>query len=316
MNIVILDGFTANPGDLGWQRLESLGHLTVYDRTPESEIISRARDAEIVFTNKTPLDAATLEALPALRYVGVLATGFNVVDTEAALRRGVTVCNVPSYSTMSVAQNVFALILDITNSVAHYTAEVRDGKWSRCGDFCFVDTNLVELAGKRLGIMGFGAIGSKVAEIARAFGMEVWAFTSRPAEDIAPVRKCDLDTLFSQCDIITLHCPLTPSTFHIVNEERLAMMKPSAVLINTGRGPLVDEEELARALENGTIAAAGLDVLSQEPPEETNPLLKAPNCRITPHISWATREARKRLIEVAVSNLEAFLDGKPVNVVS
>ena len=316
MKIVILDGFTANPGDLEWKRLECLGDLKVYDRTSPDEVIDRCQGAEIVFTNKTTISAETLTALPDLRFIGVLATGYNVVDIDKARELDITVCNVPSYSTMSVAQNVFALILDITNSVAHYSSEIKVGKWSECEDFCYTDTPLIELAGKQIGIVGYGNIGSQVAKIALAFGMNVVAFTSKPQDKIGPVVKTDLDTLFSTSDIITLHCPLTDDTFHLVNEERLKEMKPSAILINTGRGPLVDETALASALKNGEIAAAGVDVLSQEPPRFDNPLLTAPNIRIMPHISWATKEARKRLIDISVENLESFLTGSPQNVVN
>lgn len=316
MKIIILDGFTANPGDLEWKRLESLGNLTVFDRTSPGQVILRCHGAEIVFTNKTPMTAETLRQLPDLKFIGVLATGYNVVDVDCASKLGITVCNVPSYSTMSVAQNVFALILDITNSVAHYTSEVKAGKWSACEDFCYTDTPLMELAGKRLGIIGFGNIGKQVASIGMAFGMTVAAYTSKSQETIGPVIKADLDTLFATSDIISLHCPLTDETRHLINSERLAMMKPTSILINTGRGPLVDEEALANALKNHQIAAAGVDVLTDEPPQKDNPLLAAPNIRITPHISWATFEARKRLLDISVQNLECFLSGSPQNVVN
>lgn len=316
MKIVILDGFTANPGDLEWKRLDKLGTLIVYDRTPSSEVVARCEGAEIVFTNKTPLSAESLSALPSLKFIGVLATGYNIVDVVKASEMGITVCNVPAYSTMSVAQNVFALILDITNSVAHYTREVKAGKWSSCEDFCYTNTPLVELAGKQLGIIGYGNIGKRVAQIAISFGMTVGAYTSKSEAEIAPVMKMDLDTLFSTSDVISLHCPLTDSTTHLINSERLKMMKPTSILINTGRGPLVDERALADALRNGEIAAAGVDVLSQEPPRPDNPLLSAPNVRITPHISWATLEARKRLLDISVQNLEFYLAGSPRNVVN
>lgn len=316
MNIVVLDGFTANPGDLDWKKLEALGRLTVYERTPQDKILLRCADAEIIYTNKTELSGDILSRMKSLKFVGVLATGYNVVDIDAARKLGITVCNVPSYSTMSVAQNVFSLILEITNSVGHYTEEVRNGKWSTCKDFSFTDTAIIELAGKQIGIIGYGEIGRRVAAIAQAFGMKVGAFSSKSQEDIFPVKKMQLDELFSTSDILSLHCPLTPQTHHIVNKETLRLMKKSAILINTGRGPLVEESALAEALNTGIIAAAGLDVLADEPPREDNPLLSAPNCFITPHISWATKEARSRLIEVSVSNLEAFLAGKPQNVVS
>lgn len=316
MKIVILDGFTANPGDLDWKRLESMGELTVYDRTPSKEVVERCRNAQAVFTNKTPITREDMSSLPELRFIGVLATGYNVVDVKKARELGITVCNVPSYSTMSVAQNVFALLLDITNSVAHYTREVKEGKWSECEDFCYTDTPLIELAGKQFGIVGYGAIGRQVAKIASAFGMTVCAFTSKNEEEILPVIKMDIDRLFATSDVVSLHCPLTEQTTNIVNKSRLAIMKPGAILINTGRGPLVDEYALAEALRQGKIAAAGLDVLSQEPPEPGNKLLSASNVRITPHISWATKEARTRLINVSIENLKAFLAGKPQNVVS
>lgn len=315
MKIVILDGFTANPGDLEWKELEKLGSLTVYDRTAESEITERCKDAEIILTNKTPLRRETLEELPAVKYIGVLATGYNVVDVDHARKKGITVTNVPSYSTDSVAQNVFALLLDITNGVAHYTKEVTAGKWSECEDFSYTNTSLTELSGKLMGIVGYGAIGRKVGEIALAMGMRVAAFTSKPQEEIRPVIKMDLDRLFEECDIVSLHCPLTESTNRMVNEERLTKMKKTAILINTGRGQLVDEEALAKALREDKIAAAGLDVMTQEPPRKDNPLLTAPNIRITPHISWATKEARTRLIQIAVANLQAYLAGDPINVV-
>lgn len=316
MNIVILDGFTANPGDLEWDNLEKIGHLTVYERTKVSEVVGRCKNAEIVFTNKTPISDVDLESLPKLRYIGVLATGYNVVNTEKARELGITVCNVPSYSTMSVAQNVFALILDITNSVSHYTVEVKQGKWSECEDFCFTDTPLSELAGKQMGIIGYGSIGRQVGNISMAFGMNVAVYTSKTAEEVSPAIKLDLDELFRTSDVVSLHCPLNKDTFQIVNEERLSLMKPTSILINTGRGPLVDEAALARALKQGTIQGAGIDVLSQEPPKADNPLLYAPNIRITPHISWATREARTRLLEISIDNLKSFLAGKPVNVVN
>lgn len=316
MKIVILDGFTANPGDLDWKRLESLGDLTVYDRTDSSLVVERCRDAEIVFTNKTPLTGHDIEMLPNLRFIGVLATGYNVVDLTATESKGITVCNVPSYSTMSVAQNVFALLLEITNRVGHYSRKVKEGKWCECEDFCFADTPLMELSGKQIGIVGYGSIGRRVAAIATAFGMSVAVYTSKSREEVLPAMKMDMDNLFATSDVISLHCPLTESTYHLVDKTRLGLMKKSAILINTGRGDLVDEEALAEALKNGSIAAAGVDVLSNEPPRRNNVLLKAPNVVITPHISWATKEARKRLINISVSNLEAFLEGHPRNVVS
>ena len=317
MKIIILDGFTANPGDLDWQRLDRLGELTVYERTPPEEVISRCQGAEVIFTNKTPLSSESLSCLSSLKFIGILATGYNIVDIDCATRQGITVCTVPSYSTMSVSQTVFALILDITNNVAHYTRDIKHGKWCECEDFCYSDTPLIELSGKQLGIIGYGNIGHQVARIGMAFGMNVMAYTSRPQKEISPVVKTDdINTLFSTSDIISLHCPLTEDTYHIVNEERLAKMKPTAILINTSRGPLVDDRALADALRNGIIAGAGVDVLDKEPPRIDNPLLSAPNIRITPHISWATYEARKRLIDIAVENLECYLAGSPQNVVN
>lgn len=316
MKIVILDGFTANPGDLEWSRLEMIGELTVYKRTSPDEVVMRCNDADVVFTNKTVISGDMMARLPNLKYIGVLATGYNVVDIEFARNLGIFVTNVPSYSTMSVAQNVFALLLEITNSVGHYTREVRKGRWTESDDFCFIDTKLRELADKQLGIIGFGAIGQRVAKIGEAFGMKTATFTSKSENEVSPTRKMKLDEIFATSDIITLHCPLTENTFQLVDGEKLSLMKPSAILINTGRGLLVDEDALANALNEGRIAAAGLDVLSQEPPEVNNPLFRAKNIYLTPHISWATVEARQRLIEIAVSNLEAFISGAPVNVVN
>lgn len=316
MNIVILDGHTANPGDLSWEAFEQLGNLKVYPRTKPSEIIERSKDADCVFTNKTVLTGEILSSLPRLKFIGVLATGYNVVDVKTAAALGIVVSNVPSYSTMSVAQNVFALLLDITNEVAHYSSRVRGGDWVKSPDFSFTDTELIELSGKKMGIVGFGEIGSKVAAIAQAFGMEVHAFSSKSQAELGQVIKTGLDDLFKVCDVISLHCPLTENTFHLVDRRRISLMKKNAILINTGRGQLVDEEALAKALNENRIFAAGIDVLSQEPPAPDAPLLSARNCRITPHISWATRQARERLLAVSADNLRAFLDGKPINVVS
>ncbi|MDE6857533.1 MAG: D-2-hydroxyacid dehydrogenase, partial [Alistipes sp.] len=268
-------------------------------------------------TNKTPLTAAMLRSLPRLRYVGVLATGYNVVDVAAAREEGIVVTNIPAYGTASVAQTVFAHLLAIAQRVEHYTDENRRGRWSRSADFCYWDFPLVELAGKRMGIVGFGNTGSAAARIAAAFGMEVWAFTSKSAESLpAGVRKAELDELFRSCDVVSLHCPLTESTRGMVDAARLAMMKPTSILINTGRGPLVVERDLADALNAGTIFAAGLDVLCSEPPESDNPLLSARNCFITPHIAWATREARERLMRIAADNLRSYVEGRTVNNVA
>ena len=318
MRIVILDAFTTNPGDLDWGPVAALGELTVHDRTPDEEIVARATGAEAVLTNKTQLSAATLAALPGLRYVGVLATGVNVVDLAAAAAAGVTVTNVPGYSTPGVAQAVFALLLELTNKTGALSASARAGRWQACEDFCYGDGELVELEGLTLGIVGHGAIGRRVAEIARAFGMRVVAASrSRPAGMTADgVVFLPLDEVFRTADVVSLHCPLTPETRHLVNAARLAMMKPSAYLVNTARGGLVDEQALADALAAGRIAGAGLDVLTQEPPRDGSPLLTSPNCVITPHVAWATRKARARLIAAAAANLAAFLAGRPQNVVA
>lgn len=313
--IVVLDGYTLNPGDLDWKCLEEIGAVTVHDRTPLEATLARAGGAQIVLTNKAPLRAETIGQLPGLRYIGVLATGYNVVDVAAAKARGVVVTNVPGYGTASVAQHVFALILELAQRTGHHAQTVRDGRWTASPDFCYWDFPLVELAGRTLGIVGFGAIGQAVARIGRAFGMRVIAST-RTARVAEGVEFVDVDALFRQADIVTLHCPLTPETQGLVNATRLASMKRDAFLINTGRGPLVAEGDLAEALEAGRIAGAALDVLSAEPPPADNPLLRAQNCLITPHIAWATRSARARLMAVAIGNVRAFLAGAPVNVVS
>lgn len=318
MKIVVLDGYTLNPGDLSWEELKALGELTVYDRTAPKEVLKRAAGAEVLFTNKVVLDAATLEKLPDLKYIGVLATGYNIVDVEAASRRGVVVTNIPAYSTKSVAQMAFAHILNIVQRTGHYAEEVRNGKWSGQTDFCFWDTPLHELDGKKMGIIGFGHTGSATARIAVSFGLDVYVYTSKSAMELTPeVHKCpSLDELFRKCDIVSLHCPLAENTRELVDARKLGLMKPTAILINTGRGGLVNEQDLADALNGGKIAAAGLDVLSSEPPRADNPLLKARNCYITPHQAWATSEARVRLMNLAVNNLKAFMEGHPVNVVS
>lgn len=315
MRIVVLDGFTLNPGDVSWDALRSLGECAIYDRTPAAEVVSRASGADMVLTNKVVLDRAVLAQLPQLRYIGVLATGTNVVDIAAARERGVVVTNVPAYSTASVAQLVFALVLELTHHVGHHAAAVREGRWARSEDFCFWDHPLVELDGLTLGLVGFGHIGRRVATLGQAFGMRVIVHsrTVRPEEGVDFV---DLDTLFRTSDVVSLHCPLTPSTQGLVNAARLALMKPTAFLINTGRGPLVNEADLAAALDAGRIAGAGLDVLSVEPPVPANPLLSARNCLVTPHIGWATHAARQRLMQTVVDNVRAFLDGRARNVVS
>ena len=318
MKIVILDGYTLNPGDLSWEPLKELGEVTVYERTAPKDVYKRAEGAEVVFTNKVVLDEAVLEKLPSLKYIGVLATGYNVVDVAAAARKGIVVTNIPAYSTSSVAQMAFAHILNIVQRVGYYAQEVSNGKWSRQADFSFWDAPLHELEGKKMGIIGFGNTGRATARIAVGFGLDVYAYTSKSAMELpADVHKCpSMDELFRKCDIVSLHCPLTETTRELVDARKLDLMKPSAILINTGRGGLVNEQDLADALNSGKIAAAGLDVLSSEPPRADNPLLKARNCFITPHQAWATKEARVRLMQLAVNNLKAFLEGKPVNVVN
>ncbi|MBR1940155.1 MAG: D-2-hydroxyacid dehydrogenase [Bacteroidaceae bacterium] len=317
MKIVVLDGYAGNPGDLSWEGAEALGECTIYDRTAPTEKLERVKDAEIVLTNKVPFCAEDFEKLPNLKYIGVLATGYNIIDTEAAKAHGVVVTNIPAYSTNSVAQMVFAHLLNITNSVQHYTDEARAGVWSRNPDFSYQDTQLMELHRKKIGIVGLGNIGKAVARIAIGFGMEVFAYTSKSHFQLPPeIHKMELDELFRECDIISLHCPLTPATNNLVNAERLKTMKPTAILINTSRGPVVNEQDLADALNNGTIYAAGVDVLSEEPAKADNPLLTARNCYITPHIAWATKDARIRLMQMTIDNLQAFLNGQPINVVN
>lgn len=317
MNIVVLDGYAANPGDLSWDGMERLGELTVYDRTSPSELLERAEDAEILLTNKVIIDTYTLKSLPKLKYIGVLATGYNVVDVNAANNHGIVVTNIPAYSTESVAQMVFAHILNITQRVGHYADENQRGRWSSNPDFCYWDTPLMELAGKTIGIVGLGHTGSATARIALAFGMKVKAFTRKEQSQLPQgVEKASINDLFSTSDIVSLHCPLTDSTKNLVDASMLRLMKPNAILINTGRGPLVNEKDLADALNEGIIIAAGVDVLSSEPPSADNPLLSARNCFITPHIAWATKEARTRLMDIATENVAAFLAGKPINLVS
>lgn len=320
MRIVVLDGYTLNPGDLSWDGLKSLGSCDIYDRTQLGQIVERARDAEIVLTNKTMLDAKSLQALPNLRYIGVLATGYNVVDVVAARQQGVAVTNIPAYGTRSVAQHVFALLLELTQHAGHHATTVRDGRWSASPDWCYWDRPLIELEGLCIGIVGFGRIGQAVASLANAFGMRVLAYDHRgrqmPAAQVLAVQMVDLDSLFRESDVLSLHCPLTAENRGFVNAQKLATMKSSAFLINTSRGPLVNEFDLAAALNAGQIAGAGLDVLSVEPPQKDNPLLTARNCLITPHIAWATHAARARLMKIAVDNLRGFLGGEPVNVVN
>ena len=317
MKIVILDGYTANPGDLSWGSLKEMGEVTVYERTRREEIAGRAADADIVLTNKVVMDREMMALLPRLKYIGVLATGYNVVDIEAARERDIIVTNVPAYSTESVAQTVFAHLLTVTNRTEHYAQQNRQGRWAENRDFCYWDTELTELAGKTMGIVGLGHIGRRVAEIALAFGMQVKAMTSKKAEELpAGIQKAELQSLLASADVVSLHCPLTEGTRHLIHRETLRLMKPSAILINTGRGPLVDDEALAKALNEGRLRAYCADVVTEEPPKADHPLLHAPNAFITPHIAWATVEARKRLLQTAIGNVEAFVNGHPVNVVS
>ena len=317
MKIVVLDGYTLNPGDLSWERLEGLGEAEIYEHTPSSQIIERAKRARGILTNKTPLGEAELSQLDGLEYIGVLATGYNVVDIQAVKKRNITVTNIPTYGTRSVAQMTFALLLELTQHVQHHSDAVHAGEWTNSRDFCFWKYPLMELEGKSMGIIGFGRIGQAVADAAQAFGMKVTGFDSIHSDQSGrkDFRWAELDELLSSSDVVSLHCPLFPETRGIINRDSLKRMKSSAFLINTSRGPLIMEEDLADALNNGTIAGAGLDVLSTEPPLAENPLLTAKNCYITPHISWATKEARARLMDIAVNNLEAFLAGRPVNIV-
>jgi glycerate dehydrogenase len=314
MKLVVLDGYTLNPGDLSWDRLRSLAEVEIFDRTSPDEVISRAKGASLLLVNKVKLPAATIEALPDLRYIGVLATGYDVVDSAAAAKRGIAICNVPGYGTPSVAQHVFALLLEMANGTGCYGA-VTPKKWSQSVDFCFYEHPLVELSGKTLGILGYGTIGRAVAGIGRALGMKIMIHARRTVTEPG-VTAVDVPTLFRESDVLTLHCPATPETRQIVNAEHLKLMKPTSFLINTARGVLIDETALADALNRGQIACAGLDVLSAEPPPTTNPLLQAKNCLITPHVAWASLEARQRLMDQVVANVEAFLAGSPINDVT
>lgn len=318
MKIVILDGYTLNPGDLTWDELKKLGDVVIYDRTPAEKVVERAEGAEVVFTNKTPVGEEALNNLHSLKYIGVLATGYNIVNTEAAKARGVIVSNVPGYGTASVVQMTFALLLELCLHVQQHSEAVREGRWSRSADFCFWDYPLVELAGKTLGIIGFGSIGQKVGDVATAFGMNIIG-NSRSHPDQSHCKNfrwAEVPELLQQSDVITIHCPLLPETKGLINKHSLKSMKSSAFLLNTSRGPIIVDEDLADALNNGVIAGAGIDVLSVEPPVIDNPLFSANNCIITPHIAWATKEARIRLMDTAVNNLSAFINGSPVNVVN
>jgi glycerate dehydrogenase len=316
MEIVGMDGFALNPGDLSWEEVEKLGNFTVYERTPPELTIERAKNADAVFTNKVVFDKKAIEQLPKLKYIGVLATGYNVVDTEAAKEAGITVTNIPAYSTHSVAQMVFSHILNFAQNISTHAESVSSGEWAKSKDFSYRKTPQVELAGKTMGIIGFGQIGQAVAKIALAFGMNVIFNNRSKKETTTDVRQVGLDTLLSESDFISINCPLTDENEGFINKRAIEKMKPAAFLVNTGRGPLINEQDLADALNSGRIAGAGLDVLSTEPPSENNPLPKAKNCTITPHIAWATYEARTRLMKIVSENLKAFIEGKPVNVVN
>jgi glycerate dehydrogenase len=317
MKIVILDGYTLNPGDISWAGFETLGDFIMYDRTHSDKIIKRSEDAEIILTNKTIINKDTIKQLPKLKYIGVLATGYNIVDVKAANERNIIVTNIPSYGTSSVAQMVFALLLELTQNVGHHSNSVRSGGWNESEDWCYWDRPLIELDDLTMGVIGFGRIGKATADIARAFGMRVIANDTGKTKSISDwVKMVNQDTLFRESDVVSLHCPLTSDNKHFVNSEKISLMKRSAILINTSRGLLINEEDLAHALNSKRIAGAGLDVLSKEPPDETNPLLSAKNCIITPHIAWATKAARQRLMNIAVSNLKSYLNGKPVNVIN
>lgn len=318
MKIVVLDGYTLNPGDLSWESLAALGDLSVYDRTAPEDVLSRMAGAEIVFTNKALMTRDLMTACPNLRYIGVLATGYNVVDIAAAQELGITVTNIPGYSTPSVAQMTLALLLEITNSVGLHHQAVQQGEWCNCPDFCFTKAPQMELAGKICGIIGYGTIGKAFAHLAAALGMEILALGSNPA-DTSPVeggRRATLQEILAQSDMISLHCPLTDATAGLINADTIAQMKPGVILLNTSRGPLLQEAAVADALRSGKLHALGVDVASVEPMQADNPLLTAPNCYITPHIAWATKEARQRLMDIAVENLRAFMAGAPVHVVN
>lgn len=318
MKIVILDGYTTNPGDLSWEKFSEFGEVTAYDYTPNELIIERCKDAEIIIDNKVVFAKETLDKLPKLKYIGLLSTGFNVIDIEAAKNNGVTVCNVPTYSTAAVAQLTFALILEIYNQVGIHNEAVHNGEWTNCRDFCFQKTPLLELNNKTIGLIGYGKIGVEVAKIADAFSMNILCYvpSKKPQPDFKNFRFVTLKELAENSDIVSLHCPLTPETTGIINEELISIMKPGAVIINTSRGPTIDENALAEALRSGRITGAGVDVLSTEPPKADNPLLSCPNCFITPHIAWAGYETRERLVGVVYDNLKSYLDGNPVNVVN
>jgi glycerate dehydrogenase len=317
MRIVVLDGYCLNPGDLNWDALRALGDVEVFDRTPEAQVVERAAGATVALTNKSPFSAATLAALPELKYIGVLATGYNIVDVAAARERGVVVTNVPTYGTHSVAQMTMALLLELCHRVGHHSEAVRAGEWNRNPDWSFWHSRQVELAGKQFGVVGFGRIGRQAAVAAAGLGMKIAAYDAKPGEPLAGVefQWMGLDQLVATSDVVSLHCPLFPDTKDLMNRERIAAMKPTAFLLNTSRGPLIVEQDLADALNNGVIAGAGIDVVPQEPPVNGSPLFSAKNCIVTPHMAWATLEARGRLMDVAVNNVRAFTNGEPVNQV-
>ena len=316
MNIVILDGYTLNPGDLTWEGLQAIGQTVIYERSSPGQVLERARDAEILLTNKVELTRAQIERLPRLKYIGVLATGTNIVDLQSARQRGIPVTNVPGYGTSSVAQTTIALLLELTQNVGLHAQTVRESQWVRSPDWSYWQRPLIELHGLTMGIVGFGHIGQAVGKLASAFGMKVIAFNPRPKPGPATIQFVSLESLLQQSDIVSLHCPLTPETSQMINAQTLSFMKPGAFLLNTSRGQLIEEQALAEALNSGRLAGAGLDVLSQEPPTAQNPLLTAKNCVITPHLAWATRAARMRLLNIAIYNIRAFLSGKPENVVN
>ena len=317
MKLVVLDGYALNPGDLSWDALKQVADIVVHDRTPEAQVVERARNADAVFTNKTPLSASSLAQLPQLRYIGVLATGYNIVDTAAAKERGIVVTNIPTYGTASVAQFAIALLLELCHHVGVHGEAVRNGEWSRNPDWSFWKTPLIELSGKTMGIVGFGRIGRQTGEIATALGMRVVAHDSNEVNtpNSPGFEWMTLDRIVAESDVVSLHCPLFADNKGMINRDRLARMKPTSFLLNTSRGPLVVDQDLADALNAGQIGGAGLDVLSVEPPLESNPLLKAKNCIVTPHIAWATKEARSRLLDIAVENLRSFASGRAVNAV-
>lgn len=318
MKIVILDGYSLNPGDLSWKDMEQLGNLVVYDRVENSEIVDKIGDAEIIFTNKTPITKTIIDSCPNMKFIGVLATGYNVVDDKYAASKNIPVCNIPAYGTMAVAQFVFALLLELCHKVTHHSDEVKAGRWSNCKNFCFWDYPLIELAGKTMGIIGFGRIGQNTAKIAKGFGMNVLAYGNHVNKELEDefTKYATIEEVLACSDVISLHCPLTDATKEIINKETIAKMKDGAIIINTARGPLINEKDLKDALESGKLYGAALDVASKEPIEEDNELLGLKNCIITPHIAWAPKEARQRLMNIAVDNLKQFLEGTPTNVVN